>query len=140
MTVFVRDSTENSVTTATVDEVVGAILLLLEGHFNVKRISLFQRILSRALLLTIKSSLELLPCQLVELVTVLREKAISLWREEQYASATWSQGLGEEEGTTDYTQFITEVSIHSLSIVGTNKELSLHGCVVCGEDSVRLCS
>ena len=46
MTVFVRDSTENSVTTATVDEVVGAILLLLEGHFNVKRISWFPRILS----------------------------------------------------------------------------------------------
>ena len=120
---FLRDGTENSVTTATVDEVVGAILLLLEGHFNVKRISWFPRILSGALLLANKSSLELLPCQLVELVTTLRERAISLWREEQYVSATWSQGLVEDEGSTDHTQFITEVSTLNLSSVKVCKAI-----------------
>lgn len=99
----------NSVTIATVDEVVGAILLMLASHFGLGRVSWFPRLLDGALLLAGKCSLELLSCQLVDVVTELRETSIGLWGEEQYTSASWSQGA--EEGVVDHTHSITQVKL-----------------------------
>ncbi len=99
----------NSVTMATVDEVVGAFLLLLASHFGMRSIQWFPRLLDGAFLLACKCSLELLPSQLVAIVTSVRERAIDLWGEEQYMNAQWVQGSAEQEGGADHTQYITQV-------------------------------
>lgn len=104
------DATGNSVTIETVDEVVGAILLLLASHFGMSRIQWLPRLLDGAFLLAGKCSLELLSCQLVSIVATVRERAIDLWGEEQYMSTLWGgQGAGEQGGGTDHAQYITQV-------------------------------
>ncbi len=104
------DVTGNSVTIATVDEVVGAILILLASHFGMGRVQWFPRLLDGAFLLASKCSLELLSLRLVGIVTTVRERAIDLWGEEQYASTLWGQGSGEQGGVADHTHYINQVT------------------------------
>lgn len=104
---------QNSVTVEMVDEVAGAILLLIAGHFAERGVAWFPRLLDGALLLGNKCSLQLLPLHLVGLLEELRERAIALWQSEQYLSATWANRLTEDEEHSDHTHSHTEVSLVS---------------------------
>ena len=93
----------------TVDEVVGAILLLIAGHFAERDVTWFPRMLDGALLLGNKCSLLLLHLHLVGLMEELRERAIALWQSEQYLSASWANPLAEEEGRSGHAPSHAEV-------------------------------
>lgn len=99
------------------DEVAGAILLLIAGHFAERNVAWFPRMLDGALLLASKCSLQVLHLHLVGLLEELRERAISLWQSEQYQNAAWANQLSDDEGHSDQTTSLTEVETSLFCIV-----------------------